>query len=205
MPKEKQSWERQKGESAKAYYRFKIFLELPPDKRTLENALQEINKNQQNTGNNKEVSLSSIKTMSTKWAWMERAALYDSNLILKEMEENDNEFRKTNKDFKNVFKETLGLADDLLQQLVNNVNDNALSTRINMLNTLMNVLDSLYKNYRLAHGRSTRISETTVDADVNANVEASLIGEENIHELSEDDLDLILSANDDNEDFTDNL
>lgn len=203
MAKEKQSWERQKGESAKAYYRFKVFLELPPDKRTLENALADINKNQLESGSTKEVSLSSIKTMSTKWSWMERAALYDSSLILKEMEENDKEFKETNKEFKNVFKETLGFADDLLQQLIDNVNDNALSTRINMLNTLMNVLDALYRNYRLACGRSTRITESTVDANVDANVE--MVGEENIHELTQEDLEEILSANDDNEDFTDNL
>jgi len=203
MVKEKQSWERQKGESAKAYYRFKVFLELPPDKRTLENALAEINKNQQESGSTKEVSLSSIKTMSTKWSWMERAALYDSSQILKEMEENDKEFKKTNKDFIKVFKESLSFADDLLQQLIDNVNDNALSTRINMFNTLMNVLDTLYRNYRLACGRSTQIRETTVDASVEADVE--VVGESNIHELTEDDLELILSANDNAEDFTDNL
>lgn len=206
MAKEKQSWERQKGESAKAYYRFKVFLELPPEKRTLEKTLEQLNKTEQNSSDNKKITLSSLKHMSTKWAWMERASLYDSNLILKEMEENNKEFNKTNKEFKKVFTETLSFANDLLKQLMENVSDNALSTRINMLNTLMNVLDALYRNYRLACGRSTRITESTVDANVDANVEA-IIGEENIHELTEDDLELILSANEDDnaEDFTDNL
>ena len=203
MAKEKQSWERQKGESAKAYYRFKVFLELPPEQRSLEKALKQINQNQLAENRGKEISLSSIKTMSTKWAWFERASLYDSNLILKEMEENNKEFNKTNKEFKKVFTETLSFANDLLKQLMENVNDNALSTRITMLNTLMNVLDALYRNYRLACGRSTRITESTVDANVDANVE--VIGEENIHDLSEEDLELILSANDEAEDFTDNL
>ena len=205
MAKEKQSWERQKGESAKAYYRFKVFLELPPEQRSLERALEKIN-SQDKSGNEektKKVSKASLEQMSSKWAWFERASLYDSNLILKEMEENNKEFDKTNKEFKKVFTETLKFADNLLQQLMKNVNDNALSTRINMLNTLMNVLDALYRNYRLACGRSTRITESTVDANVDANVE--VIGEENIHDLSEEDLELILSANDDAEDFTDNL
>jgi len=61
----------------------------------------------------------------------------------------------------------------------------------------------LYRNYRLACGRSTQIRETTVDASVEADVD--IVGEENIHELTQDDLELILSANDDAEDFTDNL
>ena len=204
MAKEKQSWERQKGESAKAYYRFKVFLELPPEKRTLENALTEINnQNSPNEDNFKPVSRDSLKQMSTKWAWFERASLYDNNLILKEMEENDKEFKRTNKDFIKVFKESLHFADDLLQQLIDNVNGNALSTRINMFNTLMNVLDTLYRNYRLACGRSTQIRETTVDASVEADVD--IVGEDNIHNLTEEDLELILSANDNAEDFTDNL
>lgn len=201
MAKEKQSWERQKGESAKAYYRFKVFLELPPDQRTLDNTLQKLNQNEPNPQN--KTNISSLKHMSTKWAWFERASLYDSNLVLKEMEENEIEFKQTNKEFKNVFKETLNFANDLLKELIDNVKDNALSTRINMLNTLMNVLDALYRNYRLSCGRSTRITESTVDANVDANVE--MIGEENIHELTKEDLEEILSANDDNEDFTDNL
>ena len=205
MAKEKQSWERQKGESAKAYYRFKVFLELPPEKRSLEAALEKINSQDisVNEEKPKQVSKASLEQMSSKWAWFERASLYDSNLVLKELEENEKEFKETNNEFKNVFKETLNLANDLLQQLIDNVNYNALSTRINMLNTLMNVLDALYRNYRLSCGRSTRITESTVDASVDANVD--MIGEENIHELSQEDLEEILSANDDNEDFTDNL
>lgn len=202
--KEKNAWERQKGESSKAYYRFKVFLELPPEQRSLDKALEKINhKNSQNNENNKQISSASIRQMSSKWAWFERAALYDNNLILKEMEDDDKEFRETNKEFKNIFKETLNFANDLLKQLMQNVNDNALSTRISMLNTLMNVLDSLYKNYRLASGRSTSISESSVDANVDATVES--IGEENIHELTEDDLNLILSASTEDENFIDTL
>lgn len=204
MAKEKQSWERQKGESAKAYYRFKVFLELPPEQRTLENTLQQLNKSEQNSDGNKKITLSSLKHMSTKWAWMERASLYDSNLVLKEMEKNDKDFQKTNEEFKNVFKETLSFANDLLQQLMDNVADNALSTRINMLNTLMNVLDSLYRNYRLACGRSTSISESSNEHIVEAEVETS-VAEENIFMYSKEEMERIQNISNDNEDFLDKL
>ena len=204
MAKEKQSWERQKGESAKAYYRFKVFLELPPEQRTLENTLQQLNKSEQNSADNKKITLSSLKHMSTKWAWMERASLYDSNLVLKEMEKNDKDFQKTNEEFKNVFKETLSFANDLLQQLMDNVADNALSTRINMLNTLMNVLDSLYRNYRLACGRSTSISESSNEHIVEAEVETS-VAEENIFMYSKEEMERIQNISNDNEDFLDKL
>ena len=200
MVKEKQSWQRQKGESAKAYNRFQVFLKLAPEQRTLEKALQQINQNQLDEGNNKQISLSSIKTMSTKWCWFERAGLYDHHLQLQEMEEEAASFRKNNQTFKDVFIKSLEFAEELLEKLIKNENDNALSTRINMFNTLMNVLDSLYRNYRLSSGRSTSISESTVDANVGID---AVIGEENIHVLSEEDLDLILSTADEDEEFTD--
>ena len=200
MVKEKQSWQRQKGESAKAYNRFQVFLKLAPEQRTLEKALQQINQNQLDEGNNKQISLSSIKTMSTKWCWFERAGLYDHHLQLQEMEEEAASFRKNNQIFKDVFVKSLEFAEELLEKLIKNENDNALSTRINMFNTLMNVLDSLYRNYRLSSGRSTSISESTVDANVGID---AVIGEENIHVLSEEDLDLILSTADEDEEFTD--
>lgn len=200
MVKEKQSWQRQKGESAKAYNRFQVFLKLAPEQRTLEKALQQINQNQLDEGNNKQISLSSIKTMSTKWCWFERAGLYDHHLQLQEMEEEAASFRKNNQIFKDVFIKSLEFAEELLEKLIANENDNALSTRINMFNTLMNVLDSLYRNYRLSSGRSTSISESTVDANVGID---AVIGEENIHVLSEEDLDLILSTADEDEEFTD--
>lgn len=200
MVKEKQSWQRQKGESAKAYNRFQVFLKLAPEQRTLENTLQQINQNQLDEGNNKQISLSSIKTMSTKWCWFERAGLYDHHLQLQEMEEEAASFRKNNQIFKDVFIKSLEFAEELLEKLIANENDNALSTRINMFNTLMNVLDSLYRNYRLSSGRSTSISESTVDANVGID---AVIGEENIHVLSEEDLDLILSTSTEDEEFTD--
>ena len=138
--------------------------------------------------------------MSTKWCWFERAGLYDHHLQLQEMEEEAASFRKNNQIFKDVFIKSLEFAEELLEKLIKNENDNALSTRINMFNTLMNVLDSLYRNYRLSSGRSTSISESTVDANVGID---AVIGEENIHVLSEEDLDLILSTADEDEEFTD--
>ena len=190
MAKEKPAWEKQKGESAKAYNRFLTFMELPPEQRTLEKARERINKSQPNDGPNADVSLSSIKTMSTKWSWIERAELYDRHLILKEMEEQEYDFNNTNKKFINVFKQELDCASDLLEELMANMNGNALSTRINMFNTLMNVLDSLYRNYRLACGRSTSISESSNEHHVEAEVE-STVAEENIFQYSQEEMERI--------------
>lgn len=207
MVKEKVSWKKLKGESQKAYDRFYEFLKLSPQERSLEQVHQILN-SQKKSGKNKKtklVSKSSIEQMSSKWCWFERAALYDQNKILEEIEENTEDFKKTNEKFKKTFKDSLNFADKLLQELIQNENDNALSTRINMFNTLMNVLDSLYKNYRLTCGRSTHISESSNDHHVESNVTTQIIGEENIYEHTDEELEKILTINDDFDDFTDEL
>ena len=122
MAKEKLSWEKLKGESAKAYNRFKIFLNLSPEERSLEKA-HELIKTEEKTTNSKkskEVTLNAIQNMSSQWCWFERAGLYDQHKILEEMKENDEDFKKTNEKFKKTFKEALDFADKLLQELMAN-------------------------------------------------------------------------------------
>lgn len=207
MAKEKLSWERLKGESAKAYNRFKIFLNLSPEERSLEKAHEIIKTEEKptNSKKSKEVSLTAIETMSSKWCWFERAGLYDHQKILEEMKENDEDFKKTNEKFKKTFKESLDFADTLLQELMANEKGNALSTRINMFHTLMRVLDDLYKNYRLSCGRSTRISESTNEHHVDAELEVELAGEENIYEYTPEEMRRIQNIGNESDDFIDKL
>lgn len=207
MAKEKLSWERLKGESAKAYNRFKIFLNLSPEERSLEKAHEIIKTEEKptNSKKSKEVSLTAIETMSSKWCWFERAGLYDHQKILEEMKENDEDFKKTNEKFKKTFKESLDFADTLLQELMANEKGNALSTRINMFHTLMRVLDDLYKNYRLSCGRSTRISESTNEHHVDAELEVDLAGEENIYAYTTEEMERIQNITNETDDFIDKL
>ena len=207
MSKEKLSWEKLKGESQKAYNRFQIFLRLAPEERSLE-AAQEIINNQANSTKpkkSKEVTLTAIEAMSSKWCWFERAGLYDQHKLLEEMRENDEDFRKTNEKFKKTFKDSLDFADELLQELIKNVSNNALSTRINMFHTLMKVLDDLYKNYRLACGRSTSISESSNEHHVDADVDVKVPGEENIYEYTTEEMERIQNIENTTEDFIDKL
>ena len=207
MTKEKLSWERLKGESAKAYNRFKIFLNLSPEERSLEETQKILNSQKKSgkTKNSKEISIASLEQMSSKWAWFERAALHDHHKLVEEIRENDEDFRKTNEKFKKTFKNSLDFAEDLLQELIDNANGNALSTRINMFYTLMKVLNDLYINYRLACGRSTRISESTNEHHVDADLEVELVGEENIYEYTPEEMERIQNISNEQEDFTDKL
>ncbi len=207
MAKEKLSWEKLKGESAKAYNRFKIFLKLSPEERSLEKAHELIKTEEKGTNSkkSKEVTLKAIQDMSSKWCWFERAGLYDHQKILEEMKENDEDFKKTNEKFKKTFKESLDFADTLLQEIMANEKGNALSTRINMFHTLMRVLDDLYKNYRLSCGRSTRISESTNEHHVDAELEVDLAGEENIYAYTAEEMERIQNITNETDDFIDKL
>lgn len=207
MSKEKLSWERLKGESQRAYNRFMVFLRLGPEERSLESAHEIIKTEEKGTKSKrtKEVTLKAIQDMSSKWCWFERAALHDHHKLMEEIRENDEDFRKTNEKFKKTFKNSLDFAEDLLQELITNANGNALSTRINMFHTLMKVLNDLYINYRLACGRSTRISESTNEHHVDADLEVELVGEENIYEYTPEEMERIQNIGNEQEDFTDKL
>lgn len=207
MAKEKLSWEKLKGESQKAYNRFLVFLNLPPEERSLETVHESINNEKKTTNSKKtkEVTLTAIENMSSKWCWFERAGLYDHHKLLEEIRENDEDFKETNEKFKKTFKDSLDFAEKLLQELIENAKGNALSTRINMFHTLMKVLNDLYINYRLACGRSTRISESTNQHHVDADVEVELAGEENIYEYTPEEMERIQNISNTAEDFLDKL
>ena len=204
--KEKTSWEKLKGESAKAYHRFQTFLQIAPEERTLEKTREILNshKNSQNSRKNGKVSLAQLQQMSAKWSWMERASLYDHQKILEEIEKNDENFNKNNEKFKKIFETSLKFADDLLKNLMENPNGNALSTRINMFNTLMNVLDTLHRNYRLACGRATIIRDSNNEHHVEAEVE-TIVGEENLFEYSPEEMKRIQNISNSDDDFLDKL
>lgn len=81
----------------------------------------------------------------------------------------------------------------------------ATSTKIQMLRTLVTILDDTYKNFRLAHGRSTRISESTNEHHVDAELEVDLAGEENIYAYTAEEMRRIQNIGNESDDFIDKL
>lgn len=206
MAKEKLNWKsRLKGESQKLFNRFKIYRDMSPEERSLENVQKILKKdnNGQKNKNNKEIPLSTLQSNSAKWSWVERAKLHDAEIELEELEKNRKDFDETNEKFKETFKKILDLANELLDEMYNG--DYATSTKIQMLRTLVTLLDDTYKNFRLAHGRSTRISESTNQHHVDADVEVELAGEENIYAYTPEEMERIQNISNAAEDFLDKL
>ena len=206
MAKEKMNWKsRLKGESQKLFNRFKIYRDLSPEERSLENVRQKLNshKSSQKNKNNKEITLVALQSNSAKWCWVERAKLHDAEIELEELEKNRKDFEETNEKFKKTFKKILELANELLDEMYNG--EYATSTKIQMLRTLVTILDDTYKNFRLAHGRSTRISESTNEHRVDADVEVELAGEENIYEYTPEEMKRIQNIENEPSEFLDKL
>lgn len=198
------SWDKpMPGESSKMFNRFIIYRDLPPEKRTLEKAWVKICRQMSENGiQDNEIKFPAIQKNSERWFWVERAELYDYHQHLKEVEKNEKDFTKQSQKAKRIFKKIMNWADKAIINIIDS--DYALTTQIRMMQDVTNTAAKAHEQYRLACGKST--NNNFNDNKVSGTLDVKgFIGKENIHELSDEDLDLILSANEDNEDFTDKL
>lgn len=190
-----EAWERQKGESVKAYERFKIYLDLPPEQRTSKKVHEKIAKSCKNSSeNNKIPTLSAIETNSVNWKWIERARLYDAHEQLKESLKYEQEFTKENKKIIRLIKKLINFCEDILEDIINNNNDYALTTRLSLLSTLMGVIDRANFNLRTCFGKPAKYND---DFKVDSKNEVSIKENPNVNKLSEKELDELLRVNDD--------
>ena len=194
-----------KGETNLQFARFQEYLKIPPYKRTLEELKKRLNTQESTKTNTKPTTMDALKHASSEWCWIERAKLYDMEKAIQDEEESEQEYKETNKKVKERLLDMLDFTDELFHKVKDNDNNYALMTIMKLFNENTVIIERLYTLYRLACGRST--TNNFNDNKVSGKVAMKLVGEENIHELSDEDLDLILSANDDNpdEDFTDRL
>lgn len=205
-------WEQQKGEPAKSYERFKIYRDLPADIRTIKKAHEEIEKKykkreksgENDSQNNKPPSLKAIENLSAKWSWVERAKIYERHKDFEDMLKSDEEFQEVNKTWRKLWRDCLDFAKEIIDQLINNPKEYALSTRVNMFNSVINTMDKVYRNFRLSYGRSTNINETSLEHEGKLKLETEEENENVIH-MKDKELEELLTINDDLENFTDEL
>lgn len=190
-----EAWERQKGESASSYNRFKIYLDLPPEQRTLKKVHEKIAKICKNSEeNNKIPTLTAIESNSVNWRWSERARLYDAQQQLKESLKYEKEFTKENKKIINLIKKLINYCEDVLDDIINNNNDYALTTRLSLLSTLMGIIDRANFNIRTCYGKPAKYND---ELNVNSKNEVSLKENPNVMNKSDKELEELLCVNDD--------
>ena len=158
MQVQPKSWQkRMKGESSKMYDRFREFLKIPPSKRSLSELEKRLN-NQESVknGTEKPIPLGTLEQNSSKWFWKERAKLHDVEKAIQDEEDSENEYSETNNKVKTRLIEMLDFAHELFQTIKDNPNDYALTTIVKLFSDVAHIIDTLYLDYRLACGRSTK-------------------------------------------------
>lgn len=190
-----EAWERQKGESEKVYERFKIYLDLPPEQRTSKKVHEKLVKNSENSSQNNEIpSENTIVNNSVQWRWIERARLYDAHEQLKESLKYEKEFTKENKKIINLIKKLIKYCEGILDDIINNNNDYALTTRLSLLSTLMGIIDRANLNIRTCYGKPAKYND---ELDINSKSEVSLKENPNVMNKSDKELEELLCVNDD--------
>ena len=199
------SWDKpMKGERMKIYNRFVIFRDLPPEKRTYEQVVKTLKSPPSSPSQPHEPNITeeAIKKNAQNWFWVERAEFHDYHEHLKEVEKNEKDFTKQSQKAKRIFKKIMNWADKTIIKIIDS--EYALTTQIKMMQDVTNTAAKSHEQFRLACGKSTtnNYNDNKISGTLDVN---GIPGQENIHEITDDELDLILSANDNYEDFTDKL
>lgn len=204
MDNEPNSWKvKMKGESQKLFERFKIYRDLPPEKRSLEKVQKILNKNEQDSENYREIPLGTLQQNSSRWCWVERVELYDYHKNLQEILENEEEFKEVSVKAKEIFKNILKSGDDLLKDIMKS--DYATTTKIKTLSDLTYLLAKAHEQFRLACGHSTTNNDVNHKGEFTHEIHQETPAERNRKKKRTMKLKDLLSINEDVELFTEKL
>ena len=170
-----EAWERQKGEPSKSYSLFKEYRDLG-SKRTFPQIIKL--KKSKHTEEKNIPSLSQLKTLSSRWNWVERCRLYDNHMDQKEREWNYELFKQGNAKFQEFFNDDFELLKEIQKELKENSNENAPTTRANSFLNLNKSAEIIYRNFRLAHGQPTDIKDN--NTQIQGSIETSTKENDNV-------------------------
>lgn len=139
-------WERQQGETTKAYAAFCVYRDLGPD-RSLEKVRKEYEKN------GKKISVKFLGRWSAKYNWVERARAYDDYLDYKKREEQEKAIR----DMAERHAKVAMLFQQKVLERLQGINPSELSPA-----DLARWLDVATKLERLSRGKPTEIGKQEV-------------------------------------------
>ena len=197
-----------KGESAKMFARFQIYISLAPEERTYKKTTERINeeiirKNSEDGKNRKLVSEKAVEKTGEKWCWKSRAELHDAQKLLNQLE-------RDKEDYNNITDEVIQSYRNIVHQCHNIVNDIAenpyktngepysLASKIKMLYEVSVTLKTAHEQVRLAYGYSTTNNDIKLDANVSGEVEITKDFFKDKESYSTDEVKEMLFGNDEN-------
>ena len=194
-----------KGESAKMFARFQIYVSLAPEERTYRKVTEIINSdiNRQNKKNSKKISESTIRTNAEKWCWKSRAELHDAQKLLDQLEQDKKEYKGITEEviqsYKNIVHQCHNIVTDIAENpYKTNGEPYSLASKIKMLYEVSVTLKTAHEQVRLAYGYSTTNNDIKLDANVSGEVEITKDFFKDKEAYSTDDVKTMLFGNDEN-------
>lgn len=203
MTKKKKTYDKpMKGESAKSFKKFKIYDNLPPERRSIEQVaeliLEEegVSKSDSDYSTNIKKLISSLHNLSARWFWEIRSSLHDSDKLLKEAEEHEKEFKEVNATLIECFKMIISSCEKRLLTLTNGAplkndgNPYGVTTIVKMLYDITLTLKIANEQIRLCFGLPTDNTKVYHEANVRTVAVDSTDTLEMIREVDEELADL---------------
>ena len=171
-------WERQPRERDTAYYCKQIYIKEIKTDRTLQKVidyiqtLPKINNDDSKYDYNEHFiqlpSLSQLQNWSKRYEWNQALVDYTNHLNELDSQRKQEEYEEEADGIDDAITHAIDINKKNREELKES--DYSLSTRVHLNYELTKDLDLLIKNFRLNHGRSTSISESTNEHKVEAEV-----------------------------------
>ena len=170
-----------KGESAKMFSRFQIYLKLAPEERSYRKVAEILNSTKYddfegNRKNRRKISVTTIENNAQKWCWKIRAELYDADRRIQQMEKDKEEFNAINDEIIKSYKSIVTQCKIMVQEIAEkpfktNGEPYSLASKIKMLYELSVTLKVANEQVRLSYGYSTTNNDVKLNANISGDVE----------------------------------
>lgn len=191
-----------KGESAKSFHKFTIFDNISPNERTIEKTAeiileqQGVTKNDKNYQTELKKMITSLTNLSTRWFWIERSLMHDSDKLVEERNKHQKEFDEINitliESFKLVIFSCKQRLEDMNNGLIVKSNGETYSplSLVKMTYDITLTLKTANEQIRLCFGYSTDNKNIKFDGEVNKKLNVTTNTLDMIKEVDEDLADL---------------
>ena len=197
-----------KGESAKMFARFQIYVSLAPEERSYKKVAEILNeksshKSSQNGNSRKKITEESLRKNAEKWCWKSRAELHDAQKLLDQLEQDKKEYKGITEEviqsYKNIVHQCHNIVTDIAENpYKTNGEPYSLASKIKMLYEVSVTLKTAHEQVRLAYGYSTTNNDIKLDANVSGEVEITKDFFKDKEAYSTDDVKDMLFGNDEN-------
>lgn len=184
------TYEKQTNESPKSWLWFRIYRDLL-HQRTFKNVIKYIQQYNQDLQTHKQKktkqdknyqfiygyeelpipTISNLQNLSKIHKWKKRVTDYDNHLDQVQREQREQQYIEEEKKYLQLMQDSRKATQQYINALNEDVNPRIRTTsKLHALKSASQTVDTLYKDLRLAHGKSTENNSTNINADITGEV-----------------------------------